>query len=71
MPNVSFLAWQGCLRCDGPNHKRDDESSAPPDWIYDAARTATEYKNEARRQGWKFKRDGRVLCPECVKDGAQ
>lgn len=65
MPNQSFLSWQGVLRCDGPEHKGHDEHR--PDWIYDAAHTVSEYKDAARRDGWQFKRDGRVICPACAK----
>lgn len=66
MPNLSFPSWQGVLTCDGPSHKRDTDPSVSPDWIYDAAKTAEEYKSEARREGWHFKRDGRVFCKECA-----
>lgn len=31
--------------------------------------TNAECKKQARKRGWKFKKDGTVVCPKCVRKG--
>lgn len=65
MPNQSFKCWTGVLRCDSPCHKSGDPEK--PDWYYDDAKTVAEYKLAARKDGWRFERNGRVICSDCTK----
>lgn len=49
------------MRCDGCDEVYDT-STIP------SARTLTEARRDAKRDGWVHKRDGRDLCPIC-KEG--
>ena len=54
------------LKCDSEIHRDFDSYSLSAIWRQDfQAENLGRAKKKARKVGWKFKGDGRILCPDC------
>ncbi len=53
------------LYCDGPHEPWEISCKFPDKYT---GRTLASCRRQAVRDGWRFSRDNRVLCPECVKE---
>jgi len=55
------------IYCDDPGHTRWRDGF--PEWEY-AGETRAECRRQAKRNGWKYRKDGTTICPACARRAA-
>ena len=54
--------------CDDPGHTLWRDGF--PEWEY-TGETRAECRRQAKRDGWKYRKDGTTICPACARRAAR